>query len=145
MEGYIVINGQRYTERFAVYPARVNVTSGLGIVTDRVVLNGTAPFLLKALNRSVIAANADVTANRRFAFKFGNSDGGIFYTQLGLNQSNDRVVDTLMFGDGKMPGFIIPAIPYTANGSINYELEDLSNVVPYTVHLAFMGSILIPV
>jgi hypothetical protein len=57
---------------------------------------------------------------------------------------NDRVFDQLAFGTGQFPFLIVPPQPVTANSSFVYEVEDVTGIVPYTIHIAFHGSYLIP-
>lgn len=143
MFGAIEIDGVRYIERVQSFPVDVNVTVGLSVLLNqRVVLPGVAPFLLKSLTRETIAAN--VIAARRFRFKFGNTDGGVYYTAAGVGGANDRVVDTLIFGNGQFPYLLVPPVFYSSSANILFEFEDLSNVVPYTTHITFHGSYLIP-
>ena len=144
MFGRVEIDGVEYIERVQSFPVDVAMTVGLAtLLNQRVVLPGVAPFLLKSLTRETIAAT--VIAARRFRFKFGNTDGGIYYSSAGLGGANDRVVDTLIFGNGQFPYFLVPPVFYTPSANIIFEFEDLSNTVPYVTHITFHGSYLIPV
>ena len=97
MFGVIEIDGVKYIERVQIFPAQQLVNADDQIIANqRVVLPGVAPFLLKGLTRNIIAAGVDQTAAFRFRFKFGNTDGGIFYSQAGVGGVSDRVVDTLI-------------------------------------------------
>ena len=84
-------------------------------------------------------------AVRRFRFKLGNSDGATWYSASGVGGTTDRVLDTLIFGSGQFPFALIPPLFYSANANIQYEVEDVSNVVPYTIFFNFIGSYLLPV
>lgn len=141
--GIVTIDGIDYIERPQIFPDQLDVTVGNAITANqRVIMPGVAMFILKALTRESIAAGAIV--QRRFRFRFGNTDGGIWYQYAGVGGVNDRVVDTLIFGSGQFPYPIVPHIPYATSANITYEVEDISNNVPYTIHFAFHGSYLIP-
>lgn len=144
MFGVVEIDGVKYIERYQAFPVDVVIVAANQILLNQsVVLPGVAPFLLKKLTRSIDAAG--VVAARLFRFKFGNTDGGIYYTSAGLGGANDRVFDASMFGTGQFPFFLVPPIWYGANANIIYELEDVAAVgVPYNIRLTFHGSYLIP-
>lgn len=142
--GRITINGKDYIERFQVFPFEVTITTGLAVLTQqRIALPGVANFILKALTRVIIKNGA--VDYKPFRFRLGNSDGGTWYTAGGLGATTDRVMDSLIFGSGQFPFPLIPPIFYSANSSINFEIEDVSNSVPYTIVLGFHGSYLLPV
>lgn len=142
--GVVNIDGQNYIERAQIFPATLDITQNLQILTQqRVTLPGVANFLLKGLTREVTVNG--VSTNLRFKFRLGNSDGTTWYIAGGLGAINDRVVDTLIFGTGQFPYALIPPIPYSAGANIMYEVEDLSGQAPYTINFAFHGSYLIPV
>ena len=143
-QGTVTINGVEYQERYQMFPAQFTVAVGLSL-TQNLSLNfpGIAGFLLKGLTRTVIAAG--VVAANPFAFRFSNSDGSVNYIGGGINAVNDRVVDSLIFGSGQFPKILIPHIYFTPTGTLQYEIQDLSNVVPYTIYFGFEGSLLLPV
>lgn len=144
MFGMIEIDGVKYIERTQVFPVDINITVNNQVLTSqRLVLPGVAPFVLKKLTRETLAAG--VIAARRFKFKFGNTDGGVWYSAAGTGGANDRVVDTLIFGSGQFPYRLVPPVFYSSSANITYEIEDLSANVPYTISLAFHGAYLIPV
>lgn len=143
MFGVVEIDGNKYQERPQILSDVFTVTVALGITQRRLVLPGVAPFWLKGLTRDTIVAGA--SAVRRFGFKFGNTDGGVWYVSGGIGGLSDRVVDSCVFGDGRFPFVLVPHIFYTPTSNILMEFEDLSNNVPYTVHLGFIGSYLLPV
>lgn len=143
MFGVIEIDNKKYVERPHIYTDRVNITANGQILQHRLTLPATGPFWLKALTREVLVSG--VVAQRRFAFKLGNTDGGIWYVSAGVGGTNDRVVDTLIFGNAQFPFVFIPHIYYTPHSNILMEFEDLSNNAPYTIHLGFIGSLLLPV
>ncbi len=147
MYGVITINGKQYMERPQYFPQDVNITvNGQTLLAQRLVLPGVAPFRLKQLNRTIIKANAVVTNGTcPFKFKFGTSEGGVWYSQAGVGGTNDRVVDTNIFGSSQFPGVLIPPVFYDATSSITFEIEDISNNQPYTISLVFTGAYLIPV
>lgn len=143
MYGEVIIDGKKYIERLQVFPFQLIVTVGLSLVQNlRLTLPGVAPFVAKYLTRETIAAG--VPAVRRFKFKFGITDGGINYTSAGVGGINDRVLDSLIFGSGQFPYVVAPNILISPSGSFTYEVEDLSNNVPYTIEMALHGSFLIP-
>lgn len=144
--GRVSIEGKEYIERVQVFPDQVAVTVGLQVITGlRIALPGVAPFLLKGLTRTVV--NAAGPAVLRFRFRFGNSDGGAWYTAAGIGGVSDRVVDNLIFGTAQFPYVLTPPILYGANSSITYEIEDLAGAgaVPYTIYLGFHGSYLLSI
>ena len=105
-----------------------------------------ANFLLKGLTRETTIAG--ISANVRFKFRLGNSDGTTWYFSGGIGATTDRVIDTACFGTGQFPFPIIPPIPYSAGANILYEVEDVSGTAtadPYVINFAFHGSYLIPV
>lgn len=142
--GVVTIDNQQYIERAQVFPANLDITANLQVLTSqRVTLPGVANFLLKGLTREVTVSG--VSSSRRFRFRLGNSDGTTWYMAGGLGATTDRVVDTLCFGTGQFPYPVIPPIPYSAGANIMFEVEDLSNNAPYTINFAFHGAYLIPV
>ncbi len=144
MFGIVKIGGVSYVEREQVFPEQLNVTVGLAAINNqRLVLPGVAKFMLKGLAREIIAANA--VAARPFLWRFGNTDGGLWYSSAGIGGASDLVIDTNIFGSGQFPFPIVPHILYEPSANINYDFQDLSNNVPYVVHFAFYGSYLIPV
>ncbi len=142
--GLVNINGRDYIEREQIFPLEITFTVGLTTQTPRIQLPGVADFWLKALTRETVAAGA--SAARRFKFKFGNSDGSTWYSAGGIGGTTDRVIDTLIFGNGQFPFVVIPHIFYSASASMNMEVEDIggAGLVPYTIYFAFHGSYLIP-
>lgn len=143
MAGVVTINGVNYVERYTEIPFEVTISSNLQVLpSQRLVLPGIAPFMLKALKRAVIKAGA-VVNTCPFKFKFGNTDGGIWYTQLGIGGTNDRVIDSLIFGSGQFPKIVNPYILYQPAASITMEFEDLSSNSPYVIGMSFEGSLLL--
>jgi hypothetical protein len=145
MAGYgtVTINGKTYIEREQTFPLEVTFTVGLTTQTPTLVLPGTADFWLKCLTRETVAGG--VSAARRFKFRLGNSEGSTWYQSGGNGGTTDRVIDTLLFGSGQFPFVLTPYIFYSASGSIRMEIEDISNIVPYTTFFAFRGSYLLPI
>jgi hypothetical protein len=145
--GVITIDGQQYIERVQIFPQDVIVNQNYQLLTQqRVTLPGVANFLLKGLTREVTINGA--SANMRFKFRLGNSDGTTWYFAGGIGATTDRVIDTLCFGTGQFPYPVIPPIPYSAGANIMYEIEDLTGAAgatPYVINMAFHGSYLIPV
>lgn len=139
----VTIDGKNYVERYIEMPFEVTMDVANGVkLNQRLVMPGIAPFYLKALKRVSIAAGVDVTTARRFKWKFGNSDGGLWYMQAGQGGINDRVVDALVFGSGQFPKVVDPFILYQSTAVIPMEFEDLSGTVPYTIFVSFEGSFL---
>lgn len=142
--GIVEIEGQQYIERPQYFAEDVDITvNNQLLLNQRVNLPGIAGFLLKGLAREIVTGGAAVA--RPFRFRFGNTDGGIWYASAGIGGANDRIVDTCIFGNGQFPFPIVPHVFYGKNANINYEVEDISANVPYTIHLTFIGSYLIPV
>lgn len=147
MFGVVTINGKQFMERPQYFPQDISITvNGQVLTSQRLVLPGVAPFRLKQLNRTVIKNNAVVTNGTcPFKFKFGTTEGGVWFAQAGAGGTNDRVVDTNIFGTGQFPGALVPPIYYDATSSITFEIEDISNNQPYTISLGWVGCYLIPV
>lgn len=142
--GQVTIDGQNFIERAQIFPATLTIPTNYAVFTQqRVTLPGVANFLLKGLTREVTQAGNSV--DRRFRFRFGNSDGTTWYTAGGIGADTERVVDTLCFGTGQFPYVIVPAINFSAGANIQFEVEDLSGNAPYVINFAFHGAYLIPV
>jgi hypothetical protein len=141
--GQVSIDGKTYTKRHQVIPQEVTVASNGQLIPFTLTLPGIAMFMLRGLTRDVLAANTPVT-NRRFRFRLGNSDGGIWYSVGGTTGTSDRVIDSLMFGTGQFPYILDPFILYSVSASIKMEIEDLSQSTPYTIFFAFQGCWLLP-
>jgi hypothetical protein len=140
--GLVTIDGKNYVERWQLFNKKITVTTGLSLQNATLTLPGVANWWLKGLTRETIASN--VSAQRRFLFRLGNSDGSTWYNAGGVTGADSRTMDTLMFGDGRFPVPVIPAIFYGENAGILMEIEDLSNSVPYDIYFTFHGSYLIP-
>jgi hypothetical protein len=147
MFGVVTINGKQFMERPQYFPQDIAISSnGQVLLAQRLVLPGVAPFRLKQLNRTVVKSNAVVTNGTcPFKFKFGTTEGGVWFCQAGAGGTNDRVVDTNIFGTAQFPGVVVPPIYYDATSSITFEIEDISNNSPYTISLGWVGCYLIPV
>ena len=142
--GVITIDNQQYIERAQIFPLDFQVTQNYGVyVGQRLTLPGVANYLLKGLTRETTINGASAAV--RFKFKLGNSDGTTWYFSGGIGAPDDRVLDINCFGTGQFPFPLIPPIPYSAGGSINFEVQDISGAAPYTISFAFHGSYLIPV
>lgn len=144
MDGIVQIGGQNFTERWQILPFEQSITVGLQTINPiSVPLPGSYAFLLKAITRETVSS-AGASVDRRFKVRFGNSDGGIWYSQAGRGGTTDRVMDTLICGSGPFPYVVIPELFFSPNSSIMMEIEDVSNTVPYTIAFAFHGSFLLP-
>ncbi len=142
--GQIEIEGRVYNTRTKYYTIQNSITALATFAPLQLVLPGEAPFLLQGLTRACISgAGADVTSSTRFLFKLGNTDNAVWYTQSGNGGTVDRVVDSLMFGNGQFPHILPVPIFYSASASIRYEVQDLSNSA-YTLYLTFQGCSLFP-
>lgn len=142
--GQIEINGTVYNTRPRYFTYQQSVTALTTYAPLQLTLPGEAPFLLQALTRaSISGVGADVTSTTRFMFKLGNTDNAIWYTTAGNGGTTDRVVDSLIFGNGQFPHIIPVPIFYSASASIRFELQDLSNSA-YTLNLTFQGMLLLP-
>lgn len=148
--GQVVLDGQPYIERHQVFVAehRIDVAdqefTGL-----RLTMPGVANFLLKGLGRDFTVPGSFISHNRIFRFRLVNSEGSTWFFSGGLGLFDDRVFDSLCFGNAQFPFPMIPPVPIHANGSLVYEIEDLSALAgpgtyPYIIHLAFYGNYLIP-
>ena len=142
MYGLVQIDGKNYTERWQLFNRKVTVSVALSTQNATLTLPGVANWWLKGLTRETVVSGA--SAARRFLFRLGNSDGGTWYNSGGVTGADDKSLDTLMFGDGRFPVPVIPAIFYGENAGINMEIEDVSNNVPYDIYFTFHGSYLIP-
>ena len=153
--GMITLEGKKYLERPQIFGAEVTVTSSLQVLTGlRLSLPGVADFLLKGLSRACIPAPPVVGGfDRYFRFRLYNQEGTTWYFSGGLGIFDDRLMSTLCFGSGQFPYMLIPPIPVHANGNLFYEIEDIGWGLdgpaawsyPYTIHIGFHGSYLIPV
>ena len=144
--GTININGKTYIKRYQEFPfARLAFSSnGAAIDTSaRLVLPGVYDFMLMYLKRDTIVAG--VSTARRFLFRFGNSDGSIWYQQAGNGGTQDRVLDNLIFGNGQFPAALTCPIIYGASSNIMMEFQDVSNQGgTYDIQLSFGGAYLVP-
>ena len=139
----VTINGKSYIERPQFFPLDLAVsTNGIYLQNQRLNLPGLAPFRLKALTRDTTVAG--VSTPCRFKFKFGNTEGGVWYCGAGIGGVNDLVVDTLLFGNGQFPFPVIPSIIYESSASIMFEVQDISMLAPYTISFCFEGTYLFP-
>lgn len=146
--GIVEIQGRQYQTRHQVFSSQVTVATDLQIQTNlQVTLPGVADFLLRGLTRQVIVAEGEtfIIGANNFLFRLGNTDGAIWYNSAGVGGTNERVLDTLMFGDGRFPYALSPPIFYGANAAIKYEVEDISSNAPYTIYFGFQGSYLVPI
>lgn len=138
MNNIITIKGRNYVARYVELPFEQAISSGLQLVPNaRLVMPGVAPFLLRGLKGTTLVGGV-VTA-RAFKFRFGNTDGGIWYAQAGQGGTNDRILNSLIFGTGQFPKVIDPPIIFQPSASIPMEFEDVSNNAPYTISLSFEG------
>jgi len=145
MYGLIEINGKKYIKRPQFFPTEVTIASNNQVLANqRVVFPGVADFMLEALTRVVIVSGAPVT-NRPFKFKLGNTDGSVWYMSAGNGGTNDRVVDSLIFGNGSFPFPLTPSLMFGKNASLLFDVEDISGTNGQTIHFGFLGSYLIPV
>ena|ERR1700704_5233837 len=145
MDGIVSIGGQNFTERWQIVPFEQAVTTSLQVISPiNIPLPGSYAFLLKGITRETVSA-AGASVDRRFKVRFGNTDGGIWYSEAGRGGTTDRVLDSLICGSsGAFPYVVIPQLFFSPNSSIKMELEDVSQTVPYTIIFAFHGSYLIP-
>lgn len=145
MYSVLEINGKKYVERAISFQATVSVTSaGQQILNQSLVLPGVADFLLKARVRSVVNA-AGTLAFNLFTYREGNTDGGVWYMSAGTGSTNDKILDPLVFGTGAFPFPVVPPVFFSKTASIMYDIIDVSQTVPYTIYLGWLGSYLIPV
>lgn len=150
--GVITLDGQQYIERPQIFPYEVTIFQAGQVYTNlRLTMPGIANFLLKGLTRDVTRPGAPTSQDRRFRFRMLNTEGSTWFFSSGLGIFDDRVVDTLIFGDAQFPFPLVPPVPVNSNGSLFFEVEDMGlaagivNYVPYTIYFAFHGSYLIPV
>lgn len=142
MSNTITLGNRTYVTRFQAFPFEQQITvAGQTLLNQRLVLPGIAPFYLQALTRVTIVGGA--SADRRFKFRFGNTDGGLWYAQAGVGGTNDRIMDTLIFGTGQFPKVLVPGILYQPSASIMMEIEDISLNVPYTISMSLEGCYLL--
>lgn len=134
MYGRVNIGGKNYIERFWTY-SNITTLTASSIVTTKVVLDGEADFLLKLLCRSSTGA---------FRIRLGTSDSGIWFSSCGVVQGggNDRVLDSLIFGNGQFPFPVVPHIWFPKSGSLIMDLQDTSGS-SNTIEFAFHGSKLV--
>ena len=152
----ITINKQQYTERLQVFGATVTVSAPYQITLGRLILPGVNNFLLKGLTAEALL-NLDPYPGEPGAipnpnglpwkFKLGNSESGIWYFSGGIGASDERVIDSSVFGTGQYPYPLIQPILFSAGASILYEVEDAAGLpvgFTYTIFMGFHGSYLTP-
>jgi hypothetical protein len=134
MYGRLNIGGKNYIERFWTY-TNITVLTANQILTSRIVLDGEADFLLKLNCRDSTGA---------FRIRLGTSDAGIWFSSCGNVQGggNDRVLDTLFFGNGQFPFPVVPHIWFPRSAALIMDLQDISGS-GNTLEFAFHGSKLI--
>lgn len=151
--GQVVVDGQNYIERHQVFVLEQRVDTGGQIFTNvRLTMPGVADFLLKGLGRDFTVPGDFISHNRIFRFRIVNSEATTWYFSGGLGITDDRIFDSLMFGNAQFPFPLIPPVPIHANGSLVMEIQDLditqavapAIAYPYVLHLAFYGNYLIP-
>lgn len=134
MYGRVQIGNKNYIERFWTYTNITTLTANQ-IFTTRVVLDGEADFLLKLNTRSSTGG---------FRIRLGTSDSGIWFSGAGVVQGggNDRVLDSLIFGNGQFPFAIVPHIWFPRSSSLIMDIQDVSGA-GNTIEFAFHGSKLV--
>jgi hypothetical protein len=154
--GVIVVDGHPYIERPQIFTSVLAITTPRQVVTNvPVTLPAVAPFLLKGLTRDILTTDGFIPVgsfDRRFRFNLRNSQGSTWFFTSGLWIFDDRVIDTMAFGSGQFPYPLIPPVPIPANGTMFYDVEDMSLgaspnfevIYPYTIHFGFHGSYLFP-
>lgn len=131
MYGRVQLGGKSYIERFWTYTAIITLTANQTSIA-RIVLDGEADFLLKLLTRNSTGA---------FRIRLGTSESGVWFSGSGATQGggNDRVLDSLLFGNGQFPFPVIPHIYFPRSASIIMDLQDTSGG-GNTLEFAFHGS-----
>ena len=129
MYGRLNIGGKNYIERFWTYTNITTLTANQ-TVNAKIVMDGEADFLWKLNTRSSDGA---------FRIRFGISDSGIWFSSAGVVQGggNDRVLDSLIFGNGQFPFPVVPHIWIPRSGSLIMDLQDISgntNVIEFAFH-----------
>lgn len=134
MYGRIKFGGKNYIERFWTYTNITTLTAN-GTALNRVVMDGEAHFLLKLLTRQSTGG---------FRMRLGTSEGGTWFSGAGVvtGGGNDRVLDTLIFGDGQFPFPVVPHIFFPKSAALIMDLQDVSGNTN-TLEFAFHGSKLI--
>lgn len=156
--GVITLDGVQYIERPQIFTLELPITTQFQVYTNqRLTLPGVADFLLKGLTRDTLVPGPpdpgdNQSQDRTFRFRLLGAEGSTWYFSGGLGVFDDRVIDSLCFGNAQFPYPLIPPIPVHASGSLMFEIEDIGifgspmdpDYYPYTIHLAFHGSYLIP-
>ena len=151
--GQVVIDGQPYIERHQVFAFEQRIDTPAQTFTGlRLTMPGVANFLLKGLGRDFTVPGDSISHNRIFRFRIVNSEATTWFFAGGLGIFDDRIFDTLVFGNAQFPFPIIPPVPVHANGSLVFEIEDIdvtqlvapAIAYPYVLHIAFYGNYLIP-
>jgi hypothetical protein len=134
MYGRINIGGKNYIERFWTYTNITTLTANQ-ILTSRIVLDGEADFLLKL---NTCSSTGD------FRIRIGTSDSGIWFSSAGnvSGGGNDRVLSTLIMGNGQFPFPVVPHIWFPRSAALIMDLQDISGS-GNTLEFAFHGSKLI--
>jgi hypothetical protein len=149
--GQVTLDGINYIERSQIFVAEHVISVPNQVYTGlRLTLPGVADFIVKGLGRDFTIPNSPISHNRIFRFRIVNSEGTTWFWTGGLGVFDDRVFDTLCFGNAQFPFPLIPPVPIHAAGSLVYEIEDVQGLppgppaYPYTIHLSFYGAYLIP-
>ncbi len=134
MYGRLNIGGKNYLERFWTYTNITTLTANQ-IAQARIVLDGEADFILKLNTRSSTGA---------FRIRLGTSDSGLWFSSAGnvSGGGNDRVLDSLYFGNGQFPFPVVPHIWFPRSAALIMDLQDTSGA-GNTIEFAFHGSKLV--
>ncbi|MBK8200670.1 MAG: hypothetical protein IPK75_20225 [Acidobacteria bacterium] len=119
-------------ERFFTYIYQVTLTALQVLLNQRIVTNGDADFRIKL----------NTHGHGRLSHPPIQQRGTVLF-KLGRGGTNDRVRDSLIFGDGSLPFIVVPHIFIPKGGSIGFDLEDVSNA-NNTIQLAFSGAKVYP-
>lgn len=120
-------------EVFRVYIFDISLTALQRLDNQRVVIDGTAAFRLKALAGTQ-------TGTYRIRFRHAS---GEYMSSGGTGGTNDLVNNGNMIGTAQFPFPVIPQTLYGPNGHILIDIADLSNA-NNTIQIAFIGANVYP-
>lgn len=120
-------------ETMRLYVFDIELTALQNLANQKVVIDGTAPFRLKALSGTQ-------TGIYRVRLRHAS---GEYMSSGGAGDTNDLVNNANMIGTAQFPFPIAPPSMFSESGHILIDIEDLSNA-DNTIQIAFIGANVYP-
>ncbi len=120
-------------ETFRIYVFDIVLTANQVQDNQRVTIDGSAVFRLKALSGTQTGA---------YRVRLRHASGE-YMSSGGIGSSNDKVNNANIIGTAQFPFPMSPPSEYGASGHILIDLEDLSSA-GNTIQIAFIGSNVYP-